>query len=458
MESFLHNSGISYSTPGSSDFASARESYSGVHDDKQPSVIVLPANSQQLADTVKKAIDHGIPVVVRGGGHDTFGRFTAAGAVLLDLRKLDSVSIDAENSTARIGGGIIILNLLKVLKDNGFHASTGACGMVGYTGWALAGGLGPFMNSHGVGADQIVGAKVVNAKGNLVEADAGLLKGLRGGGGSLAIVAELVIKIYPLEELQAGLIVHESSDLHKTVTTFYTNLGKLLDETGGRLPRQLHTLPTISPIPGIGIVSGCIVAWKGPADEQFQHWRDRIASLAPLHPALPDAKTIVATTSLYDLQAHLINILPKSVTGRCHTATVTKWTPELIKKVADAAVKMPCKTTGGIHMHMLRIDSPSCLKDAPDAVVPFRTPQTVLEMLGFGQDEESSKETAQWARETRDVIYNSDDAIEGTYLPLTAPEVLDLEKVYGEKWAELRALKAEHDPDGVFKYAVPALP
>lgn len=107
---------------------------------------------------------------------------------------------------------------------------------------------------------------------------------------------------------------------------------------------------------------------------------------------------------------------------------------------------------------MLRIDSPSCSKDVPDAVLPFRAPQTVLEILGFGQDEESSKETAQWARETRDVIYNSQDAMEGTYLPLTAPEVLDLEKVYGEKWAELKGLKAEHDPDGVFKYAVPGLP
>lgn len=106
----------------------------------------------------------------------------------------------------------------------------------------------------------------------------------------------------------------------------------------------------------------------------------------------------------------------------------------------------------------LRADGPSCSNDVPDAVVPFRAPQTVLEILGFGQDEESSKATAQWARETRDVIYNSDDAMEGTYLPLTAPEVLYLEKVYGEKWAELQGLKAEYDPDGVFKYAVPALP
>lgn len=138
---------------------------------------------------------------------------------------------------------------------------------------------------------------------------------------------------------------------------------------------------------------------------------------------------IVANTSLYDLQAHLITILPKSVTGRCHTATVKSWTPGFIKKIVDAAAKMPPNTTGGIHMHMLRVDNPSCSKDEPNAVVPLRTPQTVLEILGFGRDAESSKETAQWAKEARDVIYNSADAVEGTYLPLTAPEVLDLEKL-----------------------------
>ncbi len=72
---------------------------------------------------------------------------------------------------------------------------------MGYVGWATLGGYGPFSTSHGLGVDQIVAAKVVNAKGELVEADAELLQGIRGGGGIFGVIVELTIKVYPLKEV-----------------------------------------------------------------------------------------------------------------------------------------------------------------------------------------------------------------------------------------------------------------
>lgn len=60
---------------------------------------------------------------------------------------------------------------------------------------------GPFSNNYGLGADQIVAAKIVNAKGELVDADAELLKGIRGGGGIFGVIVELTIKVYPLKEV-----------------------------------------------------------------------------------------------------------------------------------------------------------------------------------------------------------------------------------------------------------------
>lgn len=72
---------------------------------------------------------------------------------------------------------------------------------MGYVGWATLGGYGPFSTSHGLGADQIVSAKVVNAKGELVEADSELLQGIRGGGGIFGVIVELTIKVYPLKEV-----------------------------------------------------------------------------------------------------------------------------------------------------------------------------------------------------------------------------------------------------------------
>lgn len=54
---------------------------------------------------------------------------------------------------------------------------------------------------HGLGVDQIVGAKLVNYKGDLVEASEELLQGIRGAGQIFGVIVELTIKVYPLNEV-----------------------------------------------------------------------------------------------------------------------------------------------------------------------------------------------------------------------------------------------------------------
>ncbi|OAA43610.1 FAD-binding, type 2 [Metarhizium rileyi] len=328
---------------------------------------------------------------------------------------------------------------------------------VGYTGWALVGGMGPFMNSYGLGADQIIAAKVVNAHGELVDANERLLKGLRGGGGSLAIVVELVIKAYPLNEIQSGMLLHDSTDMRKAISTFFTNFAALLDEHQGELPSKLAVLPGVLPVLGFGPVSGAIIVWNGPVDDESKEWIGRIASLAPLMPGIPGVDAAIMTTTAYGFTQYLNSMLPATVTGRCHTANVSSFTPEVIDNLAESAASIPAGFTGGLNMHMLRANRPSCSGHVPDSVLPCRKPHIMLELLGFGSDEESSNQAAQWALEARNRFVNCKSSTGSTYLPLTAPEFLDLERTYGDKLAELKNIKAEVDPDGVFQHTVPAL-
>lgn len=72
---------------------------------------------------------------------------------------------------------------------------------VGYVGWATLGGYGPFSGMYGLGADQIAGARLVDARGELVDANEELLKGIRGGGGIFGVIVELTVKVYPLKEV-----------------------------------------------------------------------------------------------------------------------------------------------------------------------------------------------------------------------------------------------------------------
>lgn len=53
-----------------------------------------------------------------------------------------------------------------------------------------------------MGFEGMVGAEVVNAEGQAVEATDDMLEGLRGRGGNLGIVTSLMIKAYPATKVR----------------------------------------------------------------------------------------------------------------------------------------------------------------------------------------------------------------------------------------------------------------
>lgn len=203
MEIFLQDSGIGYAVRQSNEFASLQQSYTGPHKNSQPSIITLPETPEHVSLIAKHCIINKLLFVVRGGGHDLFGQFTSAAAVSIDLRKLNSVIVSEDKTCARVGGGTTHTQVLAELAKYDLQAPVGICGDVGYASWCLVGGFGPYSSSYGIGPDQILSAKVVNSNGDLVDADERLLRGLRGGGGSLAIVVELAVKVYPLQPVSS---------------------------------------------------------------------------------------------------------------------------------------------------------------------------------------------------------------------------------------------------------------
>jgi hypothetical protein len=53
-----------------------------------------------------------------------------------------------------------------------------------------------------MGVDLILGAKLVNHEGSIVEADERMLQAIRGGGGTLGVIVEMRIKVFPLDKVQ----------------------------------------------------------------------------------------------------------------------------------------------------------------------------------------------------------------------------------------------------------------
>ena len=93
---------------------------------------------------------------------------------------------------------------------HGLAALSGSSPDVGVVGYSLGGGISWLGRRHGLAASSIVAAEVVTADGRLVRVDAEhepeLFWALRGGGGSFGVVTALELRLFPLEELVAGVL------------------------------------------------------------------------------------------------------------------------------------------------------------------------------------------------------------------------------------------------------------
>lgn len=201
LKSFLGgHPGIKYIPPTSPDFSSVsathNRSYTSV-----PVAVVRPQTAEHVATLVSYCAANGIKFTVRVGGNNIYGLSKAQDALMIDLRDINYSNVNGSRTSVSVGGGILQTKLVKDLADQGLVTPTGTVGYLGMVGWSIFGGYGALALKYGLGLDNILGAKIVNAKGEVVVADAELLKGIRGAGGALGVIVELTVKVYPLKRV-----------------------------------------------------------------------------------------------------------------------------------------------------------------------------------------------------------------------------------------------------------------
>jgi hypothetical protein len=280
-----------------------------------------------------------------------------------------------------------------------------------------------------------------------------MLIGLRGGGGNLGVVVELEVKAYPLQQYHVGDAFFDTTDAVTTIKTVFANLSRMVKEK--RLPRYAVVNPMLWPVPGLGLTLICSVLWSGPHDDEFQNFINDVTSLGPAHPALPTLKDSLVTMTPLGLVRKLHTMLAPRVYGHSTTVSLSELTPEFIDQFALCAAKIPRDCIGGVAFHGLSALSPSCSPDAPSSVCPYTEPLFVVEMIGHGANEGAGRTASAWARDSFEKLASVEGTSTKTYTPLTAPDLTNVEAIYGQKLRLLKELKNEYDPTGVFKNAVP---
>src|SRR6266581_9279288 len=90
---------------GDPDYDAARTIWNAMID-RRPAAIVRAAGAADVAATVRFASSEGLPLAVKGGGHNIAGNAVCEGGLMLDLSPMKSVRVDPVGRTARAEAGL----------------------------------------------------------------------------------------------------------------------------------------------------------------------------------------------------------------------------------------------------------------------------------------------------------------------------------------------------------------
>ena len=189
---------------GASGYDRARVLYNTRFDTVTPRAVVFCESLADVQRAVRWARRHAVRIVPRSGGH-SYGGYSTTSGVILDVSRLNRVSLDARGRAA-VGAGARLIDVYDQLSRRGRTVPAGTCPTVGIAGLALGGGVGLAARKFGLTCDNLLEATVVLAGGRAVTCNGtqhqDLYWALRGGGGgNFGVVTRLVFRTHPVDNV-----------------------------------------------------------------------------------------------------------------------------------------------------------------------------------------------------------------------------------------------------------------
>jgi hypothetical protein len=179
--------------------------------DRRPAAIVRVADAADVQRVVAIARATGIDLAVRSGGHSAAGHCTTDGGIVIDLRDMKGLEIDAERHTAWAETGLTAREVTDAAAQHGRAIGFGDTGSVGIGGITLGGGVGYLVRKHGLTIDGLLAAEIVTADGELLGVDAethpDLFWAIRGGGGNFGVATRFRYRLHELDGIVGGMLV-----------------------------------------------------------------------------------------------------------------------------------------------------------------------------------------------------------------------------------------------------------
>jgi len=185
-----------------------------------PSLVVFPANVDEISSLLKLANQYKFPVIPRGAGTNVSGGTVShADAVVLVLKRLDRIlEIDERNMMAEAEVGVITASLQAEVEKRGlfYPPDPASRGFSTLGGNVAENAGGPRGAKYGVTRNYVLSLEVVLPTGEIIRTGAKTMKDVAGydltdlmigSEGTLGIVTKVTVKLLPLPWAKKTMLV-----------------------------------------------------------------------------------------------------------------------------------------------------------------------------------------------------------------------------------------------------------
>jgi FAD binding domain-containing protein/berberine-like enzyme len=426
--------------PGDPDYDEARALFSGVFDPK-PAAIARVADAADVAQVVRFVRDAGVELAVRSGGHSGAGHSGTDGGIVLDLRDMKGLDIDAEQRTAWAQTGLTAAEYTTAVGAHGLATGFGDTGSVGIGGITLGGGVGYLVRKHGMTIDALLAAEVVTADGEILQVDAehheDLFWAIRGGGGNFGVATRFLFRLHPVAEIVGGMMMLPATP--DVIAGFIT----LAEEA----PEELSTIANVMSVPPMPmfpeafhgrLVVMALMCYAGSADDGQR----ALAPFRALAEPMLDMVQPMPYPQIYPPEDDTYH--PTAVGRNMFIDTVDD-------AVAMTILKYIEESDASMRVAQLRVLGGAMARVPSDATAfAHRSSRIMVNVAAFYDGAEDKVARDAWVESFAGALRQQDD---GAYVNFVGEEGGDwIRRAYpGPTWDRLVEVKERYDPTNLFR-------